>query len=68
MVSNHAQGHRFEERFARRTGGKLVVGSGSQWFAKLDVQARKFLDSCKSTRQRCGVRGERLEVRKSGRS
>jgi len=42
-------GYRFEAFWARLFGVKPVRGSGSQWYAKLDVAAASLLFSCKHT-------------------
>lgn len=43
------QGRQYERDFAEKLGGKVVVGSGNQWFAKLDVGDRTILWSLKHT-------------------
>jgi hypothetical protein len=43
------QGRQFEAEFAKRLGATVVPGSGSQWFAKLDVGGKGFLWSLKLT-------------------
>jgi hypothetical protein len=43
------RGRKFEKRFAEMFGAKIQVGSGNQWFAKLDVDAGSILWSLKST-------------------
>lgn len=42
-------GGEFERSFAAKIGGKVVLGSGNQWFAKLDVGSKSFLWSLKAT-------------------
>jgi hypothetical protein len=37
------EGRHWERRFAKLLGADLVPGSGSQWFAKLDVNDRTIL-------------------------
>lgn len=38
-----------EKSLAKTLGGKVVPGSGNQWFAKLDVDTGSIIFSCKAT-------------------
>ena len=42
-------GHVHEIQLAKQIGGRVVPGSGNQWFAKLDVEAGSVIFSCKAT-------------------
>lgn len=43
------KGLQFEKEFAKRLGASLQPGSGNKWYAKLDVNGKSFLWSCKQT-------------------
>lgn len=42
-------GQQWEDDLADKTGANVVPGSGSRWYAKLDVRGRKTLWSAKAT-------------------
>lgn len=48
-MSKQDIGKEWEKTLATRLGGRVVPGSGNQWYAKLDVRSHSFLWSCKAT-------------------
>lgn len=58
----HEIGAAFEKRLAEAVGGRIQPGSGSKWFARLDVRDRVILWSAKATtKDRFSLHAELME-------